>query len=55
LARSDPTRRDILERLARGPATLDELAQPFGLTLDAYRRVWERRSDRFGASVEERR
>ena len=95
-ALSDPTRRSILERLAAGPATLGELAEPFGLTLngvkkhvgiletvdlvitakvgrarecrlgpaqleeatgwiDAYRRAWERRLDRFGAYVEERR
>jgi DNA-binding transcriptional ArsR family regulator len=95
-ALSDPTRRRILERLAHGPATIGELAQPFGLTLngvkkhvgileavdlvatakvgrarecrlgpaqledatgwiDAYRRAWERRLDRFGAYVEERR
>src|ERR671918_3235526 len=95
-ALSDPTRRGILERLTRGPATIGELAEPFGLTLnglkkhvgiletvdlvitekvgrarecrlgpaqledasgwiDGYRRVWERRLDRFGAYVEERR
>jgi DNA-binding transcriptional ArsR family regulator len=95
-ALSDPTRRSILERLAHGPATIGELAEPFGLTLnglkkhvailetvdlvitekvgrarecrlgpaqlenasswiDGYRRVWERRLDRFGAYVEERR
>jgi DNA-binding transcriptional ArsR family regulator len=94
-ALSDPTRRSILERLALGPATIGELAEPFGLTLnglkkhvailetvdlvitekigrarecrlgpaqledatswiDGYRRVWERRLDRFGAYVEER-
>ncbi len=94
-ALSDPTRRSILERLASGPATLGQLAEPFGLTLngvkkhvgiletvdlvitekvsrarecrlgpaqledatdwiDDYRRVWERRLDRFGAYVEER-
>jgi DNA-binding transcriptional ArsR family regulator len=92
-ALSDPTRRGILERLGRGPATIGELAEPFGLTLngvkkhvgileevdlvittkvgrarecrlgpaqledatgwiDAYRRTWERRLDRFGAYVE---
>jgi DNA-binding transcriptional ArsR family regulator len=92
-ALSDPTRRGILERLGRGPATIGELAEPFGLTLngvkkhvgileevdlvittkvgrarecrlgpaqledatgwiDAYRRAWERRLDRFGAYVE---
>ena len=32
-ALSDPTRRDILERLAEGPATLGELARPFDMTL----------------------
>ena len=93
---SDPTRRSILERLGRGPATIGELAEPFGLTLngvkkhvgileevelvvtakvrrtrecrlgpaqldgaagwiDAYRRSWERRLDRFGAFVEKSR
>jgi DNA-binding transcriptional ArsR family regulator len=92
-ALSDPTRRGILERLGGGPATIGELAEPFGLTLngvkkhvgileevdlvitakvgrarecrlgpaqledatgwiDAYRRTWDRRLDRFGAYVE---
>ena len=32
-ALSDPTRRHILERLAGGPATISELAQPFDITL----------------------
>jgi DNA-binding transcriptional ArsR family regulator len=32
-ALSDPTRRDILERLGRGPATLSELAHPLNMTL----------------------
>jgi DNA-binding transcriptional ArsR family regulator len=32
-ALSDPTRRDILERLARGPATVSELAHPYDITL----------------------
>jgi DNA-binding transcriptional ArsR family regulator len=32
-ALSDPTRRDILERLARGPATISELAQPLDISL----------------------
>ena len=95
-ALSDPTRRSILERLAHGPATIGELAEPFGLTLnglkkhvgiletvdlvvtekvgrarecrlgpahldnatswiDGHRRELERRLDRFGAFVEERR
>jgi Helix-turn-helix domain len=30
---SDPTRRAILERLGRGPATISELAHPFGISL----------------------
>jgi DNA-binding transcriptional ArsR family regulator len=32
-ALSDPTRRAILERLERGPATIGELAEPFGMSL----------------------
>lgn len=32
-ALSDPTRRDILERLSRGPASISELARPFGISL----------------------
>lgn len=32
-ALSDPTRRQILDRLARGPASISELALPFGMTL----------------------
>jgi DNA-binding transcriptional ArsR family regulator len=32
-ALSDPTRRHILERLTRGPATVSELAQPFDISL----------------------
>ena len=32
-ALSDPTRRAILERLGRGPATISELAHPVGMTL----------------------
>jgi DNA-binding transcriptional ArsR family regulator len=33
-ALSDPTRRAILEQLGSGPATIGELAEPFGLTLN---------------------
>jgi DNA-binding transcriptional ArsR family regulator len=33
-ALSDPTRRTILELLAARPATIGELAEPFGLTLN---------------------
>jgi DNA-binding transcriptional ArsR family regulator len=93
-ALSDPTRRGILERLGRGPATIGELAEPLGLTLngvkkhvgiledvdlvvtakvgrarqcrlgsaamlgeagewiEAHRRAWDGRLDRFGRFVE---
>ncbi|MEX1125959.1 MAG: metalloregulator ArsR/SmtB family transcription factor [Acidimicrobiia bacterium] len=32
-ALADPTRRKILDRLGRGPASISELAQPFGMSL----------------------
>lgn len=35
LALGDPTRRAILSRLAQGEATVNEIAQPFSLTLPA--------------------
>jgi len=35
---SDPTRRSILERLVSGPATIIELAEPFGLTLNGVKK-----------------
>jgi len=34
-ALADPTRRAILARLAKGPATVTELAKPFEMTLPA--------------------
>ena len=34
-ALADPTRRAILARLARGPATVNEIAAPFAVTLPA--------------------
>jgi DNA-binding transcriptional ArsR family regulator len=34
-ALADPTRRAILERLAQGEATVNELAQPFSMSLPA--------------------
>jgi DNA-binding transcriptional ArsR family regulator len=37
-ALSDPTRRGILERLGRGPATLSQLAAPAGLTLNGIKK-----------------
>ena len=32
-ALADPTRRDILERLSTGPASISDLARPIGLSL----------------------
>jgi DNA-binding transcriptional ArsR family regulator len=37
-ALSDPTRRGILERLAGGPATIGQLAEPYGLTLNGVKK-----------------
>jgi DNA-binding transcriptional ArsR family regulator len=37
-ALSDPTRRTILELLAARPATIGELAKPFGLTLNGVKK-----------------
>jgi DNA-binding transcriptional ArsR family regulator len=37
-ALSDPTRRGILEHLARGQATISELAEPFGLTINGVKK-----------------
>jgi DNA-binding transcriptional ArsR family regulator len=37
-ALSDPTRRRILERLAGRPASIGELAEPFGLTLNGVKK-----------------
>ena len=34
-ALGDPTRRVIVERLSRGPATISDLAQPFTMSLSA--------------------
>jgi len=35
-ALSDPTRRGVLERLGRGPASTSELAEPYGMSLPAF-------------------
>jgi DNA-binding transcriptional ArsR family regulator len=37
-ALSDPTRRRILQHLARGPATIGELARPLDLTLNGVKK-----------------
>ncbi len=35
-ALADPTRRAVIERLARGPASTTELARPFGMALPSF-------------------
>lgn len=35
-ALSDPTRRRVLERLGRGPASVSELAQPFDMAMPSF-------------------
>jgi DNA-binding transcriptional ArsR family regulator len=35
-ALSDPTRRHVLERLGRSPASVSELAEPFGMALPSF-------------------
>ena len=35
-ALADPTRRAVLERLSRGPASMSELAQPFEMALPSF-------------------
>ncbi|ERR671912_383758 len=37
-ALADPVRRAIIARLSRGPATVNELAEPFGISLQAVSR-----------------
>lgn len=35
-ALADPTRRQVLERLSRGPASVTELAEPFDMALPSF-------------------
>lgn len=35
-ALSDPTRREVIRRLGRGPVTVGELARPFSITLPSF-------------------
>jgi DNA-binding transcriptional ArsR family regulator len=35
-ALADPTRRAVVERLGRGPASVSELAKPFGMALPSF-------------------
>lgn len=36
LALADPTRREVIRSLGRGPASVGELARPFGITLPSF-------------------
>lgn len=35
-ALADPTRRAVIQRLGKGPATVSELAEPFGMALPSF-------------------
>jgi hypothetical protein len=56
-AMSDPGRRQMLERLAEGPASVSDLdPDTFGVAeqwLTGRRRAWERRLDRLGQVLDE--
>jgi len=67
-ALADPTRRIMVERLSRSPASVSELARPLDMTLSAVvqhlavlaerwiserRASWERRLDRLGDFLSE--
>jgi DNA-binding transcriptional ArsR family regulator len=58
-ALADPTRRAVVERLARGPASTTELARPFDMALPSFaqhlamlERCWNQRLDRMQDFVE---
>ena len=51
-ALSDPTRREIVQRLAKGAARVTDLAQPFDMSFNAvskHMKVLERAGRRFAA------
>jgi DNA-binding transcriptional ArsR family regulator len=44
-ALADPTRRAVVERLTRGPASMSELARPFGMALPSFAQHLDRLED----------
>jgi DNA-binding transcriptional ArsR family regulator len=44
-ALADPTRRAVIERLTRGPASVSELASPFGMALPSFAQHLDRLED----------
>jgi DNA-binding transcriptional ArsR family regulator len=59
-ALADPSRRTMVERLSRGPASVSDLAQPLDMSLPAVMQhlqvletSWERRFDRLEAFLAE--
>ncbi len=44
-ALADPTRRAVIERLARGPASTSELARPFAMALPSFAQHLDRLED----------
>ena len=44
-ALADPTRRAVIERLARGPASVSDLARPFGMALPSFTQHLDRLED----------
>jgi DNA-binding transcriptional ArsR family regulator len=51
-ALADPTRRAILERLTAGEATVNELAEPFPITVQAQLRPSRLRGEALGDAAE---
>ncbi len=44
-ALADPTRRAVVERLCRGPASMGELARPFAMALQSFAQHMDRLED----------
>jgi DNA-binding transcriptional ArsR family regulator len=54
-ALADPTRRAVVQRLGRGPATVSELAEPFGIALPSFMKHVSRKSGRVRTCTLERK